>query len=130
VIEEARRNRTAPAAGNVPPDTGAEQALAELREKYAELERTVTVPTTQGSGNNGRLAELERTVTNLQNANRTLEERSREKDSTISNLQSELATQTRNAQAAQQQVTTHENTITGLNSQLTQLRLALQSLNQ
>jgi chromosome segregation ATPase len=123
LMEEARKNRAAPVADARPPDASAEQALAELQEKYAELERTVTASATQSSSTTGRVAELER-------ANRALEQRSREKDSTISALQSDLATQTQNVLAVRQQVTTHENTIINLNNQLTQLRLALQALNQ
>jgi chromosome segregation ATPase len=112
VVEEARRERAAPAgeaspAGNVTADAGVEKTLADLRERNAELEQIIESVSVQGTGTNRRLAELDRTVQNL-------EASSKEKDSQISTLTTNLTTQTQNAQNAQQQATAAQTQVTTL----------------
>jgi chromosome segregation ATPase len=107
MVDEARRNR-AIMAGDVNPN---EEELAELREKNAELERTLEAFSLQGSGANRR-------ITELQNINKTLDANSKQKDDRISALQSEL---TRNTETARQQADTARQQAAAAQSQITTL---------
>ena len=131
---------------------------AKLESDLAEKDKTIEAFSSEGSGMTQRLNELNNSVSALRTANSALEAGSSAKDEKITSLESDLAAQTQNAEASQQMADTlqtqvaslnqlvssrdttiqtleqqssaMEETITNLNTQLAQIRQALQALSQ
>ena len=155
MIAEARTNGAPPAATGKLPNGEAEQALAALQEQYAAMEqtleeknRTIEAFSSEGSGLARRLTELENQAGALRTLNSALTSSADEKDRAIAALETEKAGLNRtitsiraeNTAAIAAQETTinelrsqnaaQEERISSLDTQLTSLRQALQTLSQ
>lgn len=155
MILQARKDEAALAASGKTSGGETESALAELREQYAALEqtleeqnRTIKAFSSEGSGLARRLTEIGGQADALRSLNSALKTSADEKDKTIAALQSEKAgfeqtvagIRAENAAAVAAKETTinelrsqnaaQEERINSLDTQLTSLRQALQTLSQ
>ncbi|MDR1446446.1 MAG: hypothetical protein LBI90_06095 [Treponema sp.] len=133
------------------PPEDVEKALADLEAKNAALQlekeslsRMIEAGNSQGSGMRGRIAEYERNASSLQARNTELEAANTELGSTVAERENSISALQTQVNAQSRQMSQRENRINeletqttaqaaqieNLNTQLTQIRQALQALSQ
>ncbi|GHV95564.1 hypothetical protein AGMMS50293_18840 [Spirochaetia bacterium] len=141
LIEETRKNQ---ASGGASENADTEKALVELQSQNTQLEetiaglnKTISALSSQDSGVAERLTELESSVSALRTMNSALEASASAKDETIAALQSEktelgqtISTRDNSIRELQTRTAAQTEEIATLNTQLNQIRQALQALSQ